>query len=423
MSSPTVLVVGGGAAGYFSAIAAAETGRGRVILCEATAQPLAKVRISGGGRCNVTHACPEPRELVKRYPRGGRELLGAFHRFGPRDTIAWFAERGVELKTEPDGRMFPTTNTSSTIVDCLQGAAARAGVEVRTRCGVTAVTRLTGEGGFEVTLSTGDTERVDRLILAQGGPKTAPGRSLAESLGHALEPSVPSLFTFHIDDPSAEGPLRTVGRRRGVVGAGHVAARTRPRADHALGIERPGGAQTLRMGRARAGSLQLPVHPRRELLPNPLPRSGSRRPHDPSRPAPEAAGQQWRTVHPAEPSMGALWSPPRGSVRPRRGRRRPTMPSKRSPARSRPPLSPSRAKSTNKEEFVTCGGVKLTEVDFRTLESRKVPRTVFLPERCSTSTGSPAASTFRRPGPPAGSPVGPLRPAPPSPADALKPGP
>ena len=121
-----IVVVGGGAAGFFAAIAAAEqlgsvgaTG-GTVTLYEATAHLLAKVRISGGGRCNVTHACFEPRELVKKYPRGGRELIGAFSRFQPRDTVAWFAARGVELKTEDDGRMFPVTDDSATIVDCLQ---------------------------------------------------------------------------------------------------------------------------------------------------------------------------------------------------------------------------------------------------------------------------------------------------------------
>src|SRR3954462_2012852 len=139
MSEQTrVIVIGGGAAGFFGAIAAAETlgAGGHVTLIEATAHPLAKVRVSGGGRCNVTHACFEPRELVKRYPRGGRELLGAFHRWQPRDTVAWFAERGVELKTEEDGRMFPVTDDSATIVDCLMRAAADAGVRVVTSMGV-----------------------------------------------------------------------------------------------------------------------------------------------------------------------------------------------------------------------------------------------------------------------------------------------
>src|SRR4051812_6791839 len=146
-----VIVVGGGAAGFFAAIACAEKlgASGSVTLYEATAHPLAKVRVSGGGRCNVTHACFEPRELVKKYPRGGRELLGAFHRWQPRDTIAWFAGRGVETKTEEDGRMFPVTDDSATIVDCLTQAAAKAGVQLVTSLGVRAAERA--GSGFWLT--------------------------------------------------------------------------------------------------------------------------------------------------------------------------------------------------------------------------------------------------------------------------------
>src|ERR1044071_9885083 len=133
-----VIVVGGGAAGFFAAIAAAEKlgAAGSVTLYEATAHPLAKVRVSGGGRCNVTHACFEPRELVKRYPRGGRELLGAFHRWQPRDTVEWFAAHGAETKTEEDGRMFPVTGDSATIADCLMRAAEESGVRLVTSMGV-----------------------------------------------------------------------------------------------------------------------------------------------------------------------------------------------------------------------------------------------------------------------------------------------
>src|SRR5262245_30322876 len=124
MSKRHVGMVGGGAAGFFAAIACAEADPScAVTLFEATAHLLAKVKVSGGGRCNVTHACFEPRELVKRYPRGGRELLGAFSRWQPRDTVAWFEARGVTLKTEEDGRMFPVTDNSQTIVDCLMNAA------------------------------------------------------------------------------------------------------------------------------------------------------------------------------------------------------------------------------------------------------------------------------------------------------------
>ena len=125
-----IIVVGGGAAGFFAAIAAAEAGADVTIL-EKTSRVLEKVRISGGGRCNVTHSCFEPREFAARYPRGERALLSPFSKFSARDTVAWFAARGVELKTERDSRMFPTTDSSETIVNCLMEAAQNAGVKFR----------------------------------------------------------------------------------------------------------------------------------------------------------------------------------------------------------------------------------------------------------------------------------------------------
>ncbi|MCW5549670.1 MAG: NAD(P)/FAD-dependent oxidoreductase [Opitutaceae bacterium] len=208
MSNLRVVVVGGGAAGFFAAIACAEKNpSAAVTLYEATAHPLAKVRISGGGRCNVTHACFEPRELAKRYPRGGRELLGAFHRWSPHDTVAWFAARGVELKTEADGRMFPVTDDSATIVDCLLAAAAKAGVEVRTSLGVRKV-EAAGTSlapAFWITLTDNTEFRADRLLVATGGNRASAGFTIASALGHTIEPLVPSLFTFHIDDKRLEG--------------------------------------------------------------------------------------------------------------------------------------------------------------------------------------------------------------------------
>jgi len=126
MNPKRVVIVGGGAAGFFAAIAAAEQGAVVTIL-EKTSRCLDKVRISGGGRCNVTHAGFEPRDFAARYPRGGSALLGPFQKFSARDTMAWFEARGVKLKTESDGRMFPATDSSQTIVDCLMTAAQKAG--------------------------------------------------------------------------------------------------------------------------------------------------------------------------------------------------------------------------------------------------------------------------------------------------------
>lgn len=196
---PKVWVVGGGAAGFFAAITCAEADSNvQVTVVEKGARFLDKVRISGGGRCNVTHACFDARALTACYPRGNRALLGPFSRFQPQDTVDWFQSRGVKLKTEADGRMFPVTDDSETIIECLHGAARAAGVCLRPSCGVTSVRRLE-DGGLEVVLSSGETARCDRLLLATGGCRTAAGGQLAVSLGHTLEPPVPSLFTFRVE--------------------------------------------------------------------------------------------------------------------------------------------------------------------------------------------------------------------------------
>ena len=200
------IIVGGGAAGFFGAITCAEGlgPSGKVLLLERGREVLRKVKVSGGGRCNVTHACPEPRPLSAHYPRGQRALIGPFHRFGPREIIAWFEGRGVALKTEADGRMFPVTDDSQTIIDCLLGAADDAGVLVRTRAGVAQIEALEGGEGeasaFALTLESGEVLQARSVLLATGGTQTGPGAGLARSLGLALEPPVPSLFTFHVHD-------------------------------------------------------------------------------------------------------------------------------------------------------------------------------------------------------------------------------
>ena len=228
MSSRRIVVAGGGAAGIFAAITCAEAGPdAEVIVLEKGPQFLAKVKISGGGRCNVTHACFDAREMSARYPRGERALFGAFRLFQAADTVAWFEERGVKLKTEADGRMFPTTDSSQTIIDCLLNAAKKAGVQLRANCGLEQVRRRIG-GGFELVLSKagahaekktnplptlslsgkGDGEKsgdgtlaCDCLLLATGGCRVPAAARAAVSLGHTLEPPVPSLFTFHLETP------------------------------------------------------------------------------------------------------------------------------------------------------------------------------------------------------------------------------
>ena len=197
MASTEVVVIGGGAAGCFGAIHAAQLPHTRVTLLEAGRQPLAKVRISGGGRCNVTHHCFEPSQLVQNYPRGGKALRGAFSRFQPLDVVRWFNAEGVKLKTEADGRMFPVTDDSETIVEALMFAAKKAGVFLRNNVLVQKIEHL-GDSKFDVILKNGENLVCDRLLLATGSSPS--GYAIARSLGHDLEPPVPSLFTFNIKD-------------------------------------------------------------------------------------------------------------------------------------------------------------------------------------------------------------------------------
>jgi len=195
----TVIVIGAGAAGLFGAIACAEANpHPSIHIFDAGRSPLAKVRISGGGRCNVTHACFDPAVLVTHYPRGSNALRGPFSRFQPQDTVAWFEQRGVTLKTEADGRMFPTTDDSGTIVDCLLGEARRLGIAIHTSQAIAQVKR--DQGGFWLTTRTGAEWQCQHLLLATGS--SPGGYRLALSLGHDLVPPVPSLFTFTIPDPA-----------------------------------------------------------------------------------------------------------------------------------------------------------------------------------------------------------------------------
>ncbi len=181
----------------FAALAAKEADpTAQVVLLEKSAVLLSKVRVSGGGRCNVTHACFDPRELVHHYPRGNKELLGPFHRFQPQDTIAWFEARGVLLKTEPDGRMFPVTDSSQTIIDCLTREARDLGVEIRFKQKIESITYK--ENQFEIAFEGGETLQTSKLMLATGS--NPEGHRWASKLGHSIQDPVPSLFTFNIPD-------------------------------------------------------------------------------------------------------------------------------------------------------------------------------------------------------------------------------
>lgn len=191
-----IVIIGGGAAGFFAAITVAESNpNAEVIILEKGKNVLQKVKISGGGRCNVTHACFVPNELVEFYPRGKKELLGPFHQFMTGDTMEWYENRGVPLKIEDDNRIFPQSNSSQSIIDCLTESAERAGVKVWLNQNVQSVKKKGNQ--FEIITKT-DTILADKLLIAAGSnPKIW---ALAETLGHTIVEPVPSLFTFNIND-------------------------------------------------------------------------------------------------------------------------------------------------------------------------------------------------------------------------------
>ena len=374
-----IVIVGGGAAGFFAAITCAEAAPdAEVTILEKSAQFLSKVKISGGGRCNVTHACFDARELSVRYPRGERALLSPFKRFQASDTVAWFESRGVKLKTEGDGRMFPVSDSSQTVIDCLMNAAKAAGVKLRLNAGVDSVIK-NADDKFELALSDGETLTCDCLLLATGGCRAVVAGQLAVSLGHKLEPPVPSLFTFHIATPWLRG---LAGVSVESVEASVPGAKLRERGALLATHWGLSGPVILRLSAWGARELhgldyKFPLHI--NWLPN----------LDAEKIAAEF--QLRRDSQPAKlivntplvPLPSRLWE----QLVLATGITRDTRWAALSRAAQHKFIQQLirtefqvTGKSLNKDEFVTCGGVRLGEVDFKTMESRICPGLYFAGE-------------------------------------------
>lgn len=375
-----VVVVGGGAAGFFGALACAEAHpHTKVIVLEKGHKPLAKVRISGGGRCNVTHACFDPKLLVKGYPRGARALLGPFSRFQAKDTVSWFESRGVALKTEADGRMFPVTDSSETIIDCLLESAESLGIELRTQCGVSRIQRvetdashadISTHSAFEVYTNTGEVISCDQVLLAGGG---SPGVfELARSLGHTIIPPVPSLFTFQVEDPRIEGLLGISVPQAKV---------TLP----AFGLEQTGPLLITHWGLSGPAVLKLSAWGARALhdcrYQTPLQIRWVAEPHEDAVRARllSLKGEHARRKISGDSAFdlpARLWESlvtAAGIPEPLRWA---DLSKQALHALVQELFRGSYAvtgKGVFKEEFVTCGGVALDEVQFKTLESKKCP--------------------------------------------------
>jgi predicted Rossmann fold flavoprotein len=378
VSGERIIIAGGGAAGFFAAIACAQAQpENEVRIYERASHFLTKVRISGGGRCNVTHTALEPRTFSSRYPRGERSLIGALHRFSAGDTVAWFQQRGVNLKTEPDGRMFPVTDSSATVIDCLMFEAKAAGVQLIARNGIEGAERC-GDG-FVVRLTSGEFLPCDRLLLATGGARDVAGAVIARDLGHRIEPPVPSLFSLHIATPwvrelpgvsmpdvelavagtslRERGPLLIT--HNGVSGPGVLrisawGARMLAEKDYEFPLRinwLPDMSETEVAAELQA---RRTTQPKRHIVSSPI--------------APIPARLWEQLVLEAGVTRETLWTT---LTRPQALALAGLLTHTELPVNG---------KSLNKDEFVTCGGVSLREVNLRTMESRIVPHLYFAGE-------------------------------------------
>ena len=383
-----IVVIGGGPAGFFAAITAREAQPDiPVLLLEKHQNVLRKVLVSGGGRCNVTHNCHDPRELIKQYPRGGRELNGAFHRFGPGDTMSWFEDQGVPLKAEPDGRIFPTSDSSTNIVEALQTAAYNLGVQVRTRCGVKSLNfdPLTHE--FHLELDDGSALSCAKVMIATGGQTSGGlhgGFALAAGLGHTIENPVPSLFTFKSQDPllyglaglaAPKGTIKAKGQdlpTKGLVETGPVLVTHWGLSGPAILRLSAWGARALAEAEYRF-NLNVNWCPdvSRVDLDNQLINWA------------ESNGRKQISHGPELGIPRRLWEAILDKVHIPKDRKWAEL-GKKSRNALLEALTASNlsvyGKTANKEEFVTCGGVRLKEVDFKTMESRVQPGLFFAGE-------------------------------------------
>lgn len=363
-----LIVIGGGAAGFFGAIACAEHSKRKlkILILEKSSQLLQKVKISGGGRCNVTHDCMDPRALSKHYPRGERSLIGPLSRFNAADTIEWFTAKGVDLKTEEDGRMFPTTNNSHTIIETLMQTADATGIEIRTSLGVAAILKE-DDNHYLLTTDDGNTLTASNILIATGGTRLAAGAKLAGSLGHSLAPPVPSLFTFKIKDSRITGLSGLSVAHTKVKIPGTKLASEGPLLITHWGMSGPGilkisawGARQLsEMGYTFQISINwIPGVDPHAVIAKQRTESGKRQVGTYS-PFPDIPKRLWHSfLKAANISETTLWS----------------QLSKPLTEKLIYQLSESKfhvdGKSLNKDEFVTCGGVQLKEINLKTMESK-----------------------------------------------------
>lgn len=373
-----VAVIGGGAAGFFSAISAKHHNpEAQVTIYEKSDKLLSKVRISGGGRCNVTHHCFKINELVKFYPRGEKPLKKAFGIFSPTDTIDWFKQRGVELKTESDGRMFPTSDSSDTIIKCLMKEVNHLGIGIKTQSSIKSL-RVSSEK-IELGFKDNQFKEVDKVIIATGGSPRSEGFNWLRDLDHDIEEPVPSLFTFNMPDEDIKELMGVVADPVSVKIMGTKLKSSGPLLITHWGMSGPAILKLSSFGARELSEMdyefnvlinwtgELSEQEIRDTLKNVVDSHGKKRIYNVN--PFELPGRLWEfLIKKLDISDNMIWD---------------NMGKKNINRLVHILMNDEysvKGKTTFKEEFVTCGGVSLQDIDIKTMESRKVPNLYFAGE-------------------------------------------
>ena len=371
-------IIGGGAAGFFSAVTLAQKNPDADIsIYDSSKQFLRKVEISGGGRCNVTHSCFEPKELAQYYPRGEKELKGAFYMWQPRNTVDWFEDRGVQIKTEDDGRMFPVSDNSQSIIDCLHRQVIKNGVVLCEGVGVKSL--LHEEGKFTLGFSNGMSKRFDRVCVATGSMKSSSLTTSLETLGHTIEPLVPSLFAFDIKDERLKELAGISVKNASVRIPQKGKTQTGPVLITHRGLSGPAilklSAWEARQCNELNYEFQIELNWLGDRKESDLKNIFSRYRNQ--------HGQQFMRKKVFESLPKRLWEKILKHLKINESMQWAQLPKKIEAQLIRELISARfqvSGKTMNKEEFVTCGGVSLKEVNFKKMESRIIPNLFFAGE-------------------------------------------
>lgn len=374
-----VIVIGGGAAGFFTAINCAQMHENcTVTLLEKSSKLLSKVRVSGGGRCNVTHACFDNSLLIKNYPRGEKELRNVFSRFTTTDTISWFEKRGVKLKTEADGRIFPESNTSETIVKCLMQEAEKAKVIIKLNVDIVEIIK-NGNNSFTLNEIGGGVFHCDKLVVATGGNPKDAAYNWLRKLGHTIIKPVPSLFTFNIPGNKITELMGVSVPNAKVRVAGTKLETEGPLLITHWGMSGPAILKASAWGARTLSELNYNFTALISWLPK----------HTEEKIRIEFNNQ--REENPAKTIINncplelpkRLWEYLVSKAGILETTRWADLPKKNANLLSHSLINDEyfvKGKSTFKEEFVTCGGIALKEIDFTTMQSKIIPDLYFAGE-------------------------------------------